>query len=128
MTNVILSIKPRYANAILGGTKDVEFRKSSFKRKDIDKVYIYSSSPEKKIVGYFYIDTIVSGHPKVLWNSFGHKGAINEKDFFNYYKDKEKGYCIKIKKVKRIEKPIDPLCVLDRFVAPQSYSYAHDFL
>jgi len=53
--NAILSIKPQYANAILKKEKTVEFRKKVFKN-EVDRVYIYSSSPVKRIVGYFTID------------------------------------------------------------------------
>ena len=57
-TNVILSIKPKYAQAIISGTKKVEFRKKIFKR-PVDKVYISSSSPSKKLIGFFtFIEVI----------------------------------------------------------------------
>ena len=40
--NVLLSIKPKYANQILNGNKRYEFRKSVFKNRNLDVVYIYS--------------------------------------------------------------------------------------
>jgi len=51
--NVLLSIKPKYANQILNGNKRYEFRKSVFNHRDLEMVYIYSSSPIKRIVGAF---------------------------------------------------------------------------
>jgi len=48
--NVLLSVKPKYAEEIISGRKKYEFRKSIFKREDIKKMYIYSSSPVKKII------------------------------------------------------------------------------
>ena len=41
--NVIISIKPKYANAILDGSKLYEYRKRLPKNTDIKKVYIYAS-------------------------------------------------------------------------------------
>lgn len=51
--DVLLSIKPRFAEAILDGRKKYEFRKNKFSEKDINCVYIYSTSPIRKIVGIF---------------------------------------------------------------------------
>jgi len=45
MTDVLLSVKPEYAEKILDGKKKYEFRRAIFKRNDIEKIYIYSSSP-----------------------------------------------------------------------------------
>ena len=54
--NVLLSVKPKYANEIISGRKKYEFRKLIFKRENIEKVYIYSSSPVKKVIGIVDID------------------------------------------------------------------------
>jgi predicted transcriptional regulator len=52
--NVLLSIKPKYVKAILNGTKKYELRKSAFRcKEDIERVYIYATSPVKKIVGIY---------------------------------------------------------------------------
>ncbi len=48
--DVLLSIKPKFAEAIIDGRKRYEFRKSKFAKKDINRVYIYSIYPVKKIV------------------------------------------------------------------------------
>ena|ERR1044072_2037334 len=120
--NVLLSIKPKYANAILTGEKKVEFRKALFKN-DVKRVYIYSSAPEQKIIGYFTIDEIVSASPKKLWKEFNPVGVINEEEFFDYFADKSIGYSIKIKKVKKFSKFIDPKKVFDNFFPPQSFMY-----
>jgi type I restriction enzyme, S subunit len=46
--DVLLSIKPRYVEAIIDGRKKYEFRKNKFAMKDINCAYIYSTSPIKK--------------------------------------------------------------------------------
>ncbi len=120
--NVLLSIKPKYANAILAGEKLVEFRKLTFK-KEIERVYIYSSAPEQRIIGYFTIDDIVSDTPKKLWRQFSDVGSISEEDFFEYFANKEIGYSIKIKEVKRFSKSKNPKDIFENFVPPQSYMY-----
>jgi predicted transcriptional regulator len=120
--NVLLSIKPKYANAILSGEKQVEFRKLTFK-KEIERVYIYSSAPEQKIIGYFTIEDIISDTPKELWRKFNSVGSITQEDFFDYFANKEIGYSIKIKNVNRFRKSKDPKTIFKNFVPPQSYMY-----
>ena len=121
LTDAILSIKPIYANQILSGNKKVEFRKRKFK-KSVDRVYIYSSSPQKMMVGYFTIKTIVEDTPTNLWNEFKDVGGIDKDSFFEYYKNSEIGYSIVIDKVVS-EGEKDPIDFLENFTAPQSYIY-----
>lgn len=120
--NVLLSIKPKYANQILKGNKRYEFRKSIFKNRDLDMVYIYSSSPEKKIVGAFMIKSIIENHPDQLWNECKNFSGIEEEDFFSYFGDKEKGFAIEIGDVE-VFNPINPKDHIPDFVAPQSFCY-----
>ncbi len=123
--NVILSIKPKYANAILSGEKKVEFRKASFKQ-EIEKVFIYSSAPEQRIIGYFTIDEIISDTPKNLWEEFNDVGSIDKFSFFEYFSNKSIGFSIKIKKVNKFRKSLDPKSVIQDFVPPQSYRYCDE--
>lgn len=123
--NVLLSIKPKYANAILAGEKLVEFRKLVFK-KEIERVYIYSSAPEQMIIGYFTIEDIVADTPEELWRQFREVGSIEEEDFFEYFANKEIGYSIKIKSVNRFRKSKNPKEIFENFVPPQSYMYCEE--
>jgi len=125
LTSVILSIKPYYAQAIMSGTKKVEFRKKIFKR-PVDKIFVYSSSPEKKIIGFFTIDEIIKDDPEKLWAKFNKVGGIIEKDFFKYYKNSEIGFSIKIDKVRRFKEGVNPSDFFEKFCAPQSYLYLED--
>lgn len=120
--NAILSIKPKYASAILRGEKQVEFRKKIFKN-DVKRVYIYSSSPVQKIVGYFTIEEIIKASPTKLWHDFNSVGAIDHDSFFEYFHQNTEGYSICIKKVWEFIQHINPHEYLNSFTAPQSYCY-----
>lgn len=122
LTDAILSIKPIYAEAILKGIKTVEFRKKVFKKK-VDKVYIYSSSPTKMIVGYFTFSNIIEDTPENLWKTFKKVGGINKTDFFEYYQETEKGFGIVIKEVVKFDVEKEPIEFIENFTAPQSYIY-----
>ena len=54
---VLLSIKPEYASAIANGIKKVEFRKRIFSE-TVERAFVYSSSPVKKIIGSFFVSHI----------------------------------------------------------------------
>ena len=120
---VLLSIKPRYAEAILRGEKKYEFRKTLFKRKDIRKILIYSSSPVKRIVGSFEAGEILEEQPKKLWDECRRGAGIEKDEFFRYYANKDKGYAIRIHNLRKFEEPVDPKEHNSEFVAPQSFCY-----
>ena len=125
--NVLLSIKPKYVEEIIKGNKLYEFRKSLFKnRDDLNLVYIYSSSPVKKIIGAFTIGDVVKGCPEDLWVKFKDVSGIEKEEFFKYFADKENGFAIKIEELDVFEKPIDPFTALPDFKAPQSFYYLDD--
>ncbi|MDR3223832.1 MAG: hypothetical protein LBT66_08920 [Methanobrevibacter sp.] len=50
--NVLISIKPNYVEKIVSKEKTYELRRTIFK-KEVKKAFIYSTYPEKKIIGYF---------------------------------------------------------------------------
>jgi len=127
--NVLLSIKPKYVEEIKKGNKKYEFRKSLFNKKNIDKIekiFIYSSSPVKKIVARFFLSVILEDHPKNLWERCKDFSGIDEIEYFKYFEENEKGLAIKITELKFFKKPIDPKSVFPDFVAPQSFCYIDD--
>jgi len=121
---VLLSIKPQYVDEILKGTKKYEFRKKVFKKKnEVQEIYIYSTSPVKKIVGYFKSDKIIKDHPEKLWEQYKEHSGIGEFEFFEYFKERDLGFAIEISQLEVFDTPIDPKMVLPNFVAPQSFRY-----
>ena len=130
--NVILSIKPKYVEAIIKGEKIYEFRKSIFKKvKNRTIVYIYSSSPIKKIVGRFLveIDNILCDSPKNVWEGVKEFAGITQEEFFNYFRNKIVAYAIKVENLELFWEPIKPKEYIPNFKPPQSFCYisAHTF-
>lgn len=127
--NVLLSIKPRYVEEIIEGNKKYEFRRSIWRcREDVDMVYMYASSPMKKIVGAFTVEKIFEDHPEKLWNRFREFSGIKEKEFFNYFKTSKKGFAIEIEEVEVFETPINPKLIIPNFVPPQSFCYIDEHI
>ncbi len=121
--NVLLSIEPKYAEAIFSGIKKYEFRRTIFRRKDFDRVYLYSNSTVKKIVGSFEVDKILEGTSQDIWRRCSKQGGISKEDFFKYFECAQKAFAIKIKNVCMFCAPIVPSTIVDNFTPPQSFYY-----
>lgn len=122
--NVILSIRPNYVESIVNGKKLYEFRRSIFKHPEVDRVYIYSTSPVMKIIGYFVLKEIIEQSPKTLWSECQSQAGIDEQEFFAYFSNKEIGYAIGIGDVHTFDEPMDPHRIIPGFRAPQNFMYA----
>lgn len=120
--NAILSVKPEYASKILSGEKLYEYRKSIFRR-NVKKVYIYASSPICMIVGEFQIDHILQEPPTTLWDITQNESGVTKEFFNRYFKDKQIGFAIRIKKVISYPIAISPFCLCKDFIPPQNYIY-----
>ena len=120
--NVLISIKPKFVQEILSGKKKYEYRKSIFK-KNIDKIYIYSTSPEQKIVGYFKYAGYIKDNPKEIWENTKRFSGIDESSFYKYFNKKSYAYAIKIEQIYVFDTPMDPKEALQNFIPPQSYMY-----
>ena len=121
--NVLLSVKPKYTEKILEGEKKYEFRRAIFKKQNIEKVYIYSSSPVSKIVAAFDIEKILKDSPENIWTLCQKYGGISKKEFFTYFKNSYVAYAIEIGEVNSFKEPIDPFKIIENFKPPQSFYY-----
>jgi len=121
--NVLLSIKPKYAEAILCGDKKYEFRRLVFKKKDIREVYIYSNNGVGRIIGSFKIEEILKGTPLEIWESCHEMGGITKDEYFSYFEGSDIAFGIRIGAVKRFDEPIDPSTIIKDFTPPQSFRY-----
>lgn len=119
--NVLLAIKPEFADKIFSGVKKYEYRKVIFTKK-VDKVITYASSPISKVVGEFTIDSIVKGKPNKVWEETKNYAGITESYFKDYFKGKDTAYAIKIKDCCKYSKPLS-LKEIGVQYAPQSFVY-----
>jgi predicted transcriptional regulator len=122
-TRVLLSVKPRFAEAILAGTKTFEFRRAIFRRSDVRTIILYASSPTRKVVGEFTIEGVLTLGLDALWGETHKGGAIDRGYFDQYFQGRTTGHALKVKKARRYR---SPLCLLKAFGIehpPQSFRY-----
>lgn len=119
---VLLSIKPSFAHKIFSGEKQYEYRRVIFKQ-DVDSIVVYSTSPDAKIIGEFEVENILFGDIEGIWEQTKDCSGIDYDYFKAYFRDKDEGYAIKIKRPKLYETPLNPREMINPFRAPQSFCY-----
>lgn len=123
---VLLSIKPAYAQKILNGTKTVELRRTCPKIEDGDDLLVYVSSPIKAITTIVTIGKIVSEQPSLLWPKVAKLAGISRMEFNEYYKGATIAFAFHINGLQCLKKPIRLEDIRKRwkgFNPPQSYRY-----
>jgi predicted transcriptional regulator len=120
---VLLSIKPKYINLILAGTKRVELRRS-WPSNDIGVMVLYSSAPIQKLVGVAFIDRIEECDFDSLWAlADANGGGVNYDELKAYVKGKKTAFGVMIDRVKVAEVQVDPKELFPNFTPPQSFLY-----
>lgn len=125
-SSVLISVKPQFSQLIAAGKKTVELRKKVPANLAGRKVYVYSTCPDARIIGFFEAKAVESLPITELWERVRAVAGMEEKDFFAYYSEKEKGYAIFFHNFIKLKKPIS-LSTLRKckpgFVPPQNYHY-----
>jgi predicted transcriptional regulator len=119
---VLLSIKPEFAFKIFEGSKRYEYRRSIFRKGEIRKIVVYVSDPIKKVMGEFEIGRILHDEPQVLWDTTKSYAGISEDRFFEYFRNKSKGYAIEVRGIQVYNSPVT-LSNLKVVSPPQSFMY-----
>ncbi len=119
---VLLSIKPEFAERIFNGSKMYEFRKVIFKNADIKTVVVYASSPVQRVIGEFDIESILSDEPERIWEKTADSSGISKEFFFDYFKQKDIAFAIKVEAARRYKTPVS---LQDAYNVnpPQSFCY-----
>jgi predicted transcriptional regulator len=126
-SNILLSVRPKYANKIFERTKTVELRRVRPKLlEEGDLVLLYVSSPVQALVGAFKVDKIIEKPLKGLWRIVRNKAGITRQEFDNYYDGVSVGVGIffKVQDVQKLDEPIT-LDILKKqsFHPPQGFRY-----
>lgn len=117
-----MAIHQRYAEAIMDGTKRVEFRKRPL-ADDIDTVWVYATAPVSKVIGQFSVSEIVQASPQVIWERYGAVGVIDHDDFFDYYGSRDTAVAIIVGSAERLPDPVGLDAINPKPAIPQSFAY-----
>jgi predicted transcriptional regulator len=117
----LLSIHPRFARAILEGSKTVELRRARLPE-DVSHVVVYATSPVQRIVGWFEVSRVERDLPSRLWRRHGTATGVSRDEFHAYFAGANEGTAISVGRVAALDKPLH-LRALGHAVPPQSYRY-----
>jgi type I restriction enzyme S subunit len=123
--DLLLSIQPVIARRITSGKKKYEYRRTIFKRK-VNHIYLYSSSPVRKIVCRFSCGGCLAGSIDEIWEKTGKLSAAAEAEYRDYFRNTRIAYAIKIEDLLVFEDPRDPYRIIPGFRPPQSFMYMED--
>jgi predicted transcriptional regulator len=117
-----MSIHPQYADAIMAGTKQVEFRKRPLSD-DVTHVLVYATAPVSTVVGAFTVTGQDTEPPKRLWRRFRKVAGISRDGFFAYFADRPHGVGIRVGDVLTPAVPLSLSEDLGVARPPQSFQY-----
>lgn len=122
-TRVLLSIKPKFANAILEGTKTFELRRAVFRNPAVRKIVIYASSPVSRVIGEFMIAGVLALEPERLWEAAGEGAGVDRKFFDDYFRGCKVGFALEVRRPRRYAKPLGLKEHFGFSQPPQSFRY-----
>jgi len=126
----LFSIKEKYSNRIYLKEKLVEFRRQNVNVNKGEFCLIYTSSPVKKITGYFIVKEKIRTSIKKLWELTKKVAGVSYKEFMEYFNGCKLGTAIIFKKIQKFTTTwgLDDLREKGDFRPPQSYCNLNDFL
>lgn len=119
MSTILLSIKPEYVRRILEGSKRFEFRRQMAKRK-VERILIYSTAPEMKVVESVEVLGVLKDSPKKLWEITHTYAGIQK--FMGYFSNRMVAYAYRLGKLQKFDTP-KKLAEYGITAAPQSFVY-----
>jgi predicted transcriptional regulator len=123
---VLMSVKPQFAEMIMSGEKDIELRRRNPSFLSGTRILLYSSSPQKALVGWTVVDEVHMLPKEKLWEAYGHRTGLSIGEFFSYFKDVAQACGIELSQPQFLRTPIaleDLREYFPRFRPPQSYQF-----
>lgn len=120
---ILLSVKPKFANLIVAGSKRVELRRS-VPAEQVATIALYSSSPVQAIVALVDVKETIEASPSKLWGvAKDNGGGLTKAELRAYFKSKKTGFALLLENVRVFDKPINPKKIFKLFTPPQSFKY-----
>lgn len=123
---LFLSVRPAFAERLLGGTKTVELRRVRPDVQEGQLVLLYASSPTKALIGSAIVESVSTGSPGEIWVEFEKLAGVSGDEFGRYFAGAATAVAIRVREIKRLKVPI-PLAEIRRrwpwLRPPQSFRF-----
>lgn len=92
---LLMSIKPRYANAILDGDKTVELRRKAPTQAP-PTVVIYGSGSARQVLGMARLTGVHTATPNEIWMRFGSRADVTRAEFDLYFSGSQQASALEL--------------------------------
>lgn len=123
---LLISIRPRFAELILAGTKTVELRRVRPAVEEGDRVLLYASSPLRELIGSCTVAAVDVGSADEVWTRHGPRTGVTRAEFDNYFDGAARAVGISLREPRRVRRPRTLTDLRERlpgFSPPQSFGY-----
>lgn len=125
-THALISLEERFAEGILGGSKQVELRRRPMRLLVGTTIWMYVKVPIGKVVGSAKVQAVHALTPNTLWCRYGDVSGLSRGEFFDYFRGVERGFVLVLEAPARLARPV-PLVKLrtlnDGFQPPQFFQH-----
>lgn len=119
---MLLSVRPRWAHALITGDKRAEFRT----RYPLDAprtVVVYATAPVKLVIGVLTVSHVDVGHADDLWVKHHSHAGLSKDEYDRYFHGRASRACaIVVDRAQQLRAPV-PLSLLGVSRPPQSWRY-----
>lgn len=98
----LISIKPKYAEAILAGRKTVELRRRVPFLVPGTRLYIYSTLPVGAVVGAVTLVDVVRSTPEAIWDEYSAQAEIGKDDYDAYFSGTDEAVGLVLANIQRV--------------------------
>ncbi len=103
---MLMSIRPRHVESILGGEKRVELRRTRPVIKHGQPAAIYATTPSAAVVATCRIGAIQSSSPQDLWASVEKISGVTREEYDAYFMDSTTAVALHLTEVTALEHPV----------------------
>lgn len=123
---IVLSLKPRFAEAILAGTKTVELRRTKPRIEVPTRALLYATTPVRALLGTCIITDVRSADLVALWRVYGSRSDLSHNEFKRYFEGLDVGTALLLAHQQPLDRivPLQDLRAKPKgFRPPQSFAY-----
>ncbi len=106
MTDIMISLRPRFSGLVYSGRKTVELRRRRPTIADGAIVWIYTTSPEAKVEGFAQAKHVVSAPLRDFWTRYATQTGVSHEEFVQYFDGLDQANGIVLGSPVKLEKPI----------------------
>jgi predicted transcriptional regulator len=103
---VLISVRPRFANAILDAKKTVELRRIKINVPAGTRFLIYSTSPVMAVIGTAILERVETDTPENLWCRVKDLADVSQDEYAAYFAGATEAVALYLSEPTTLERPI----------------------